>query len=117
MEVTPDLGAGMLVINMPQAYLEYTSDDWVPAAMWDEGILCLLADYNVNARARHNEQGGDSNTVSGNGTFGANLGAWRARADWQTNYDQNSDENNSGQKQWTRAACIFIARSNPLKPS
>jgi outer membrane usher protein FimD/PapC len=115
-EVTPDLGAGMLVINMPQAYLEYTSDDWVPAAMWDEGIPGLLADYNVNAQARHNEQGGDSNTVSGNGTFGANLGAWRARADWQTNYDENNGSgDSSGQKQWTWSRMYLYRALKPIK--
>ncbi|TCD14826.1 outer membrane usher protein [Lelliottia amnigena] len=114
-EITPDLGAGTLVINMPQAYLEYSSNDWVPASMWDEGIPGLLADYNVNAQARHNEQGGDSNTVSGNGTFGANLGAWRARADWQTNYDQNSDENGSGQKQWTWSRMYLYRALKPIK--
>ncbi|MFW0880078.1 outer membrane usher protein [Cronobacter dublinensis] len=101
-EATPDLGSGTLTLNVPQAYLEYTSDDWVPPSMWDDGIAGLIADYNVNAQTRHNEgnQGGDDKSVSGNGTVGANLGPWRLRADWQANYDDQS-ENTSGQKKWT----------------
>ncbi|ELY4775578.1 outer membrane usher protein [Cronobacter turicensis] len=101
-EVTPDLGNSTLMISVPQAYLEYTSDNWVPPSMWDDGIAGLLADYNVNAQTRHNEggQGGDENTVSGNGTVGANMGPWRLRADWQANYDSQS-EGSSAQKKWT----------------
>nr|WP_234013803.1 outer membrane usher protein [Cronobacter dublinensis] len=101
-EATPDLGSGTLTLNVPQAYLEYTSDDWVPPAMWDNGIPGLIADYNVNAQTRHNEgsQGGEDKSVSGNGTVGANVGPWRLRADWQANYDDQS-ENASSQKKWT----------------
>ncbi len=101
-EATPDLGSGTLTLNVPQAYLEYTSDDWVPPSMWDNGIPGLIADYNVNAQTRHNEgsQGGEDKSVSGNGTVGANVGPWRLRADWQANYDDQA-ENTSGQKKWT----------------
>lgn len=112
-EVTPDLGAGVLTVSVPQAYLEYASDDWVPPAMWDNGIPGLLADYNLNAQARHNNSGGDNNSVSGNGTLGANLGAWRARADWQGNYDDRSgDEGSTGQKQWTWSR-FYLYRALP----
>lgn len=79
-EVHPDLSAGVLTISVPQAYVEYTDDNWVPSSMWDDGVPGLLADYNLNAQARQNETGADENTLSGNGTFGANLGAWRACA-------------------------------------
>jgi outer membrane usher protein FimD/PapC len=97
--VNPDLSAGVLTINVPQAYVEYSDDNWVPSSMWDEGVPGLLADYNLNAQARQNQHGSDDDSVSGNGTFGANLGAWRARADWQTNYDDSTDgENGSDQK-------------------
>ncbi len=100
-EVTPDLGKGTLNVSVPQAYMEYVSDNWVPTSMWDEGIPGLLADYNLNAQARNNEGRSDDNSLSGNGTFGANFGPWRARADWQTNYDDSNDgDGGSGQKQW-----------------
>src|SRR5690606_33146077 len=31
-EVHPNLGTGTLAISVPQVYLEYTSDDWVPSS-------------------------------------------------------------------------------------
>lgn len=100
-EVHPNLGTGTLAISVPQVYLEYTSDDWVPSSMWDEGVAGVLADYNLNALVRKNDGGNDEQSLSGNGTFGANLGAWRARADWQTNVENSSDDDDSGrQKQW-----------------
>lgn len=101
--VTPDTGENVLTVSVPQAYMEYITDNWVPPSMWDNGIPGLLADYNLNAQSRHNEtgSGGDDNTLSGNGTFGANFGPWRARADWQSNYQNSSDDDNgSGQKSW-----------------
>lgn len=103
-EVHPNLSAGVLAVSVPQAYVEYTDDNWVPASMWDDGVPGLLADYNINAQTRKNDSDSDENTVSGNGTFGANLGPWRARADWQTNFEDRSgdeEEGSSGQKQWT----------------
>ncbi len=99
-DVIPDLGTSTLTVNIPQAYLEYVSDDWAPSSMWDNGIPGILADYNFNAQVRNNEGNSDDNSISGNGTFGANFGPWRARADWQTNYDNTNDENSGGQKQW-----------------
>lgn len=111
-EVHPDLSAGVLTISVPQAYVEYTDDNWVPSSMWDDGVPGLLADYNLNAQARQSESGSDENTLSGNGTFGANLGPWRARADWQTNYEDQSgdEEGSSAQKKWTWSR-IYLYRA------
>ncbi|MDK9606930.1 outer membrane usher protein [Lelliottia wanjuensis] len=111
-EVHPDLSAGVLTISVPQAYVEYTDDNWVPSSMWDDGVPGLLADYNLNAQAHQSERGSNENTLSGNGTFGANLGPWRARADWQTNYEDQSgdEEGNSGQKKWTWSR-IYLYRA------
>ncbi len=115
-EVNPDLSSGVLTISVPQAYLEYTNDNWVPSSMWDEGVPGLLADYNLNAQTRQNSHGSDENSVSGNGTFGANMGAWRARADWQTNYDdQSGEDNGSGQKQWTWSRVYLYRALTALK--
>lgn len=104
-DVTPDLSAGVLTISVPQAYVEYTDEDWVPASMWDDGIPGLLADYNVNAQARKNDGSSNENSISGNGTFGVNLGPWRARADWQAAYDDrlsgDSTYSSTDQKRWT----------------
>ncbi|WP_273855345.1 outer membrane usher protein [Serratia liquefaciens] len=91
MESRGDLASSALYLSIPQAYLEYTAENWDPPSRWDEGIPGLLFDYNVNARSQ--KQSGDgksSHSLSGNGTAGANLGAWRLRADWQGNIDHRS---------------------------
>ncbi|OCJ45508.1 outer membrane usher protein [Serratia sp. 14-2641] len=96
-----DLGAAKLYLNIPQAYLEYSSDDWDPPSRWDNGIPGLLLDYNLNSQTqRQYQRGTQSYNVSGNGTVGANLGAWRLRADWQTRLDHQSDSGQSTQNSW-----------------
>lgn len=108
MEIKADLSQSALVISLPQAYLEYTYPDWDPPSRWDDGISGIVTDYSINAQTRHEENGGDdSNEISGNGTVGVNLGPWRMRADWQTNYQHtrsNDDDDEFGgddtQKKW-----------------
>jgi len=98
-----DIGAGVLYVNLPQAYLEYTADNWDPPARWDQGIPGLLFDYSVNAQATRqttDSRRSDDQNVSGNGTAGINLGAWRLRADWQAQYDHTSGQSGSTRKNW-----------------
>ncbi len=84
MEMRGDLATSALYLNIPQAFLEYTAENWDPPSRWDEGIPGLLFDYNLNAQSQHQQHSGTrSYNLSGNGTAGANLGAWRLRADWQ----------------------------------
>ncbi|MDP8800304.1 outer membrane usher protein [Serratia marcescens] len=84
MEMRGDLATSSLYLNIPQAFLEYTAENWDPPSRWDEGIPGLLFDYNLNAQSQHQQRSGTrSYNLSGNGTAGANLGAWRLRADWQ----------------------------------
>lgn len=91
MTVKGDLGAARLYLNIPQAYLEYASDDWDPPSRWDNGIPGLLLDYSLNTQTQRQHQSGvQSYNVSGNGTVGANLGAWRLRADWQTRIEHQT---------------------------
>ncbi|ECV4068481.1 PapC/FimD family outer membrane usher protein, partial [Salmonella enterica] len=45
--LSPDLGAGTLTVNIPQAWLEYSDASWLPPSRWDNGIPGLLFDYNV----------------------------------------------------------------------
>ncbi|MBV2467115.1 fimbria/pilus outer membrane usher protein, partial [Escherichia coli] len=107
-EIKADLSQSALLISLPQAYLEYSDMDWDPPSRWDDGIPGLIADYSINAQTRHDEQSGDdSNDISGNGTVGANLGPWRLRADWQTDYqhtrsgdDDEDSDGNSTQRNW-----------------
>lgn len=94
METQTDLSHSTLTVIIPQAYLEYSDKDWDPPSRWDEGIPGLLFDYDINSQWRHPEHdGGDEYDISGNGTLGANLGAWRLRADWQANYRHENDDN------------------------
>ncbi|MBL5824967.1 outer membrane usher protein [Serratia fonticola] len=101
MEVRGDLGAAALYLNIPQAYLEYTAENWDPPSRWDEGIPGLLLDYNLNAQSQHQQkQGTQSYNVSGNGTLGGNIGAWRLRADWQSRLDHQGGSGEPTRTSW-----------------
>ncbi|MDI3198246.1 outer membrane usher protein [Serratia ureilytica] len=105
MDVRGDLPTSSLYLSVPQAYLEYSDENWDPPSRWDEGIPGLLFDYNVNARSQHQQRDGSRGySLSGNGTAGANLGAWRLRADWQANLDHQTGSGQPAQKQldWSR---------------
>ncbi|RTP97306.1 outer membrane usher protein [Enterobacter sp. WCHEn045836] len=105
MEVRGDLSTASLYIGIPQAYLEYTSENWDPPSRWDEGIPGLLLDYNVNAQTqRYQQQGSRGYNVSGNGTAGMNVGAWRIRADWQGSLSHETGSGQPTQKklEWSR---------------
>jgi len=113
MTVRGDLSNSSLYLSIPQAFLEYTDDNWDPPARWDEGIPGILFDYNLNGRAQRQEQNSnESYNLSGNGTTGANLGAWRLRADWQANLENQSRNNNSSRQQleWSR---YYLYRAIP----
>lgn len=102
LEARGDIGKDALYLNVPQAYLQYNTPNWDPPSRWDEGIPGLLFDYNFNADARHQDQNDEkAYSLSGNGTTGANFGAWRFRADWQTRLEHNDSEYNAGsQNRW-----------------
>ncbi|CAI0775577.1 Outer membrane usher protein papC precursor [Serratia entomophila] len=105
MSVKGDLSTSSLYLSIPQAFLEYTDENWDPPSRWDEGIPGLLFDYNLNARTQKNQRSGTNGySLSGNGTAGANLGAWRLRADWQANLDHQTGAGLSTSKQldWGR---------------
>ena len=90
MEVSGDLSTSTLRISIPHAYLEYSAQNWDPPSRWDEGVPGLLLDYNLTAQSISQRNTVSRNNLSGNGTFGANAGPWRLRADWQGRID---DEN------------------------
>ncbi len=105
-EISGDLGQSALLVSVPQAYLEYTDSEWDPPSRWDDGIPGLIADYSINAQTRHENGGDDTNDISGNGMVGVNVGPWRLRADWQSDYqhtrsNDDGDTDDSGtQKNW-----------------
>ncbi|WP_409309772.1 outer membrane usher protein [Pectobacterium sp. B1J-3] len=100
MDTYGDLGTGSLYVNIPQVSLEYVADNWDPPSRWDHGIAGVLLDYNFNAQSTFPSKGKNTQTLSGNGSSGFNLGPWRFRADWQGNYDHTTGEANSTRNDW-----------------
>lgn len=90
LEMRVDLAKDTLYLAIPQAWLEFTAPNWDPPSRWDDGIPGLIADYNLNLQTQHAQTGSDSQNFSGTGVFGANMGSWRARADWQANWNKRS---------------------------
>ncbi|MFA3777558.1 outer membrane usher protein [Yersinia sp. 1652 StPb PI] len=101
--VEGDLAKSALHLSVPQAWLEYSEPDWDPPSRWEDGIPGVLFDYNLLGQLNRQETNNtNNNTLSGNGTTGANLGAWRFRADWQTRVDQSSGSSTERQWDWSR---------------
>ncbi|MEQ4655418.1 outer membrane usher protein [Providencia rettgeri] len=97
-----DLATSSLYINIPQAYMEYTSPNWDPPSRWDNGISALLIDYNINANTTHSyNDGSDSSSLNSNGVAGINLGVWRFRADWQSHYSHTTGTQTASQTDFT----------------
>ncbi|HCM63140.1 MAG TPA: PapC/FimD family outer membrane usher protein [Morganella sp. (in: Bacteria)] len=103
MTLRGDFGKSTLRVSLPQAYLEYTADNWDPPSRWDEGIAGFILDYNLNTQLTKQREAGKSNRqdLSGNGTAGLNAGAWRLRADWQGRYAHTNSESDQ-QWDWNR---------------
>lgn len=111
-EIRPNPAEGMLYINMPQAWLEYSDAAWLPPSRWDNGIPGLLFDYNINGTVNKPHQGKQSQSLNYNGTAGANFGAWRLRADYQgsLNHTTGSGQRTNSQFTWNR---FYMYRAIP----
>jgi len=103
-DVKADLGESAVYINIPQAYLEYSAENWDPPSRWEEGIPGLLLDYNMNAQVSQQKRNGagTSYTAGGNGVAGANVSAWRLRGDWQMRQDKRSGSGATNEFTWSR---------------
>lgn len=102
MEARGDLGSSTLYLSIPQAYLDYVAPNWDPPSLWDNGLGGILFDYYLNGQTRHTNgsKGSQYNSLSGNGTLGANAGSWRLRADWQARYDHTAESREHNQPSW-----------------
>lgn len=109
MTAAGDLGSGSLKVSLPQAYLEYSAPDWDPPSRWDDGVGGLLFDYNLNATQTKTQRLGSRQSLSGNGTAGANLGPWRLRADWQAS-QYGGQRYSTRNLQWSR---YYLYRALP----
>ncbi|MFH6895702.1 fimbria/pilus outer membrane usher protein [Providencia huaxiensis] len=85
--VKPKLSKTQLLIDLPQSYLGFFSENWVPSSLWSNGVTGFFLDYNLTGNTFRPKKNGLRNrySLSGNGVAGFNLDAWRFRGDWQTN--------------------------------
>lgn len=96
MDVQGDLSSNTLKISIPQAYLEYSNPNWDPPSRWEEGLSGLLLDYSLNAQTQWQDRDNTATqSLSGNGVLGANIGPWRLRANWQTRHQSGGEGENS----------------------
>ncbi|MGH8466659.1 MAG: fimbria/pilus outer membrane usher protein, partial [Pseudomonas sp.] len=97
-------------ISIPQAWLTFHDENWVPPSQWDEGVNGALLDYNLLG-SKYMPQSGDSTTsFSSYGTTGVNLGPWRARADYQYASSRTSGTPASNKFTWTQT---YVYRALP----
>lgn len=78
-----NLAAQLLDVSVPQAWLDWHSDGWVPPAEWSEGIAGFLLDYSLYGNTYQSDGDSRSNNANTYGTTGMNFGAWRLRSDFQ----------------------------------
>lgn len=101
MQARGDLGTSGLYLSIAQDQLEYTAPNWDPPSRWDDGITGALFDYNVNAQTT-DRKGSRSDNLTGNGTLGFNMDAWRLRADWQSQMQRSAGQASQRQFAWSR---------------
>lgn len=99
-----------LNIIMPQAWLTFHDENWVPPSQWDEGVNGALLDYNLFASTYQPHRGTSSSSISSYGTAGFNLGPWRARADYQYQASRPSDAASRGKLSWNQT---YLYRALP----
>jgi outer membrane usher protein PapC len=112
-ELQGDLSKFKFNVMMPQTWLEYSDSTWLPPSRWDNGIPGLLFDYNASASSTRYHDDRKSQYASLNGTTGANLGAWRLRADYQGRYNEIQSHNQTSRRsefEWNR---LYLYRALP----
>jgi len=84
-----------LSITVPQAWLQYQDENWIPPQQWDQGVNGFILDYNLLAGRFMPQQGSVSSNYSLYGTTGLNIGAWRLRSDYQYQVNQSGVQSQS----------------------
>ncbi|WP_419210360.1 outer membrane usher protein [Providencia manganoxydans] len=102
MSAQGSLATETINITIPQAYLEYTAENWDPPSRWDNGISGALFDYNINAQVTDHKNSNTNQQITGNGVMGFNLGAWRFRANWQANYNDTTGQSTERSWDWSQ---------------
>ncbi|EKT60742.1 fimbria/pilus outer membrane usher protein [Providencia burhodogranariea] len=98
-----------ILFSVPQAWLEYDDPYWVPPSQWENGITGAFLDYNLFANYSAPKNNSETFSASSNGTTGANLGAWRFRADYQYQYNRSQGKTNE-RFDWTQ---LYAFRAFP----
>ncbi|WP_434661445.1 fimbria/pilus outer membrane usher protein [Klebsiella sp. MISC125] len=80
---TLDLAKQQLNIAIPQAWVAWKANGWMPPSTWNDGVAGFLLDYNLFASTWRPDDGGHTENINAYGTSGFNLGAWRLRSDYQ----------------------------------
>ncbi|WP_245956746.1 fimbria/pilus outer membrane usher protein [Edaphovirga cremea] len=99
-----------LTMTIPQAWLNYRDQNWVPPSQWDDGVPGFLLDYNLLGSKFVPEQGARSTNFSSYGTTGINIGAWRVRGDYQYTNSHSSEGPVSDQFTWSQ---FYLYRALP----
>lgn len=105
-----DEDAQTILLNIPQSYLAFNDPNWIPPAQRDQGIDGAFLDYDLNYSRNMPKQGNDADYFSSYGTLGANLGAWRARADFQYSANKTQGQARNSHFDWAQA---YVFRDIP----
>lgn len=89
-EFNVDMAEGILNITIPQVWLEYSDSSWLPPSRWEDGLSGFMFDYNLNGNLSEINHGASTEQLGYNGILGANINAWRFRADYRGNYNHSS---------------------------
>ncbi|MFV0263047.1 MAG: fimbria/pilus outer membrane usher protein [Kluyvera sp.] len=92
---TLDMAQQQLNIAIPQAWIAWKANGWMPPATWNDGVAGFLLDYNLFASTYRPNDGGHSENLNAYGTSGLNLGAWRLRSDYQLSQTRSEDDSES----------------------
>ncbi|EFG8315801.1 fimbria/pilus outer membrane usher protein [Escherichia coli] len=91
--IKPVQSEGKILLNIPQAWMEYTDHSWLPPSRWEDGISGFMLDYNVNGNSSYFDKGYSRHNLSYYGTIGYNFGAWRFRSDYQGSMSRSTELN------------------------
>lgn len=92
---TLDLAQQQLNIAIPQAWVAWKANGWMPPSTWNDGVAGLLLDYNLFASTYRPHDGGHSENLNAYGTSGLNMGAWRLRSDYQLSQTSSEESTES----------------------
>ncbi|WP_272525429.1 MULTISPECIES: fimbria/pilus outer membrane usher protein [unclassified Providencia] len=84
-----------LMLSIPQAYFQYSDDNWVPPMQREVGVNALVLDYNFVENYIKYKNTRDINNFSSFGSIGANVGRWRVRSNYQYQKDFNDNKNDN----------------------